>query len=119
MISSLSYLSLPSTDGISPRRVKELEEENARLQVLSAKGEKYDDLVSNVEQLRLRLSVVEKRERELAVELAHQTATNLAVKTESHDLNLPPSPYSSYAATGQPSIITVMVRELLAHKMGN
>lgn len=90
-----------------------------RLQVLAAKGKKYDDLLSNTEQLRLRLSVAEKRERELTMELANQTATNLAVKTESHDLGLPPSSYSPYGAIGQASIITVMVRGLLAYETGN
>lgn len=111
---------LLSIDGISLSRVGELEEENSRLQALAEKGKKYDDLLSNLEQLRLRLSVAEKRERELTVKLANRTAANLAVKTESHDLNLPPTSYSSYAAPiGQASIITVMVRNLLAHKLGN
>ncbi|KAH0829156.1 hypothetical protein J3R83DRAFT_2665 [Lanmaoa asiatica] len=95
-------------------RVKQLEEENLRLQALAEKGKKYDDLLQNMEQLRLRLSIAEKRERELTAEVANRTAANLAVKTESHDLNFPPTSYSSYAAMGQPSIITVMKQSLLS-----
>lgn len=110
MIPSVLCLSLPFINGISPRHVKELEEENSRLQALAAKGKKYDDLVANAGQLRLRLSMAEKRERELTAELANQTARNLAVKTESHDLCLSPSPYSPYATPDQASNITVMVR---------
>lgn len=112
-------LALPSVDGIPLSHVKELEEENSRLQTLAEKGKKYDDLLQNMEHLRLRLSMAEKRERELAVELANRTGANVALKTESHDLNLPPISYPSYAATSQSSIITVMVRELLARETEN
>ncbi|KAF8141204.1 hypothetical protein EV363DRAFT_1150844 [Boletus edulis] len=92
-------------------RVKELEEENSRLHTLAEKGSKCDDLLSNLEQLRMRLSVAEKRERELTVELANRTAANLAVKTESHDSNLSPI---SYGAIGQSSIISIMRESLLS-----
>jgi len=95
-------------------RVKELEEENSRLHTLADKGSKCDDFLSTLEQLRMRLSVAEKRERELTVELANRTAANLAVKTESHDSNLSPISCSSYGAIGQSSIISIMRESLLS-----
>ncbi|KAG9312110.1 hypothetical protein JVU11DRAFT_7397 [Chiua virens] len=65
----------------------------------------------------LRLSVAEKRERDLTVELANRTAANLAMKTESQDFNLSPTSYSPYVGAGQASIISIMVRELVACDM--
>jgi len=95
-------------------RVKGLEEENSRLQALAERGKKYDDLLLNMEQLRLRLTVAEKRERELNAELANRSMANMGVKTEPYDLNLPPTSCSSYAAAGQSSTITVMKQSLLS-----
>ncbi|KIJ65935.1 hypothetical protein HYDPIDRAFT_110042 [Hydnomerulius pinastri MD-312] len=87
--------------------VKELEEENLRLQTMAEKGSSYDELRLEVEQLRLRLSAAEKRERELTVELARGSAPNTPVKTEAHDHSLPPAPYAQSALTSQNSAATL------------
>ncbi|KAG1739123.1 uncharacterized protein EDB91DRAFT_1248883 [Suillus paluster] len=73
-------------------RVKELEEDNARLQAASKRG--HDGLLSEIEQLRARLSASEKRGRELKAELSRRS--DVHVKTENYDHCLTPvSPSAS------------------------
>ncbi|KAH7883223.1 hypothetical protein F5I97DRAFT_213121 [Phlebopus sp. FC_14] len=83
-------------------RVKELEEENARLSVIAEKGSTQSDLLSEINQLRLRLLAAEKRERELSVELSRNPFTAVSVKTEIQD-NVPVAPRSPSASRTQPS----------------
>ncbi|KIJ15526.1 hypothetical protein PAXINDRAFT_99404 [Paxillus involutus ATCC 200175] len=88
-------------------RVKELEEENSRLLTIAKKGNRYDELLCEMEHLRLRLMASEKRERELAMELASNSAHNQPVKTESHDHIFPPASYPPFAPLGQNTAASV------------
>ncbi|EGO00851.1 hypothetical protein SERLA73DRAFT_159500 [Serpula lacrymans var. lacrymans S7.3] len=91
-------------------RVNELEQENARLQALSQSGSGYEDLLSEIEQLRSRLSDAEERERELSAELAQKSVQAVPVKVEHYEQSVPPtssarsvpmsSPHKSGASLG-------------------
>lgn len=77
-------------------RVKELEEDNVRLQTVAKRGHAYDELLSEVEQLRARLSASEKRGRELKAELSRRSISDVHVKTENYEHSLTPvSPSAS------------------------
>ncbi|KAI0302351.1 hypothetical protein B0F90DRAFT_1816560 [Multifurca ochricompacta] len=75
-------------------RVSELEQENARLQELVAaqKSASYEgksrDLMSEIEQLRVRLAAAEQRERELSTQLSTNKRP-LSVKTELSEPRMP------------------------------
>ncbi|KAG2069659.1 hypothetical protein BDR04DRAFT_1156505 [Suillus decipiens] len=71
-------------------RVKELEEDNLRLQTTAKRGHAYDDLLLEVEQLRGRLSASEKRGRELKAELSRRSIGDVHVKTENYEHSLTP-----------------------------
>ena len=74
-------------------RVAELEQENARLQALAQKPASHDgnprELMSEVEQLRVRLAAAEQRERELSSQLSKRP---MPVKTELSEPRLTTSP---------------------------
>lgn len=75
-------------------RVKELEEDNARLQGAVKRG--HDELLSEIDQLRIRLSASEKRGRELKAELSRRSMSDVHVKTEGYEHCLTPvSPSAS------------------------
>lgn len=77
-------------------RVKELEDDNVRLQTAAKRGHAYDELLSEVEQLRTRLSGSEKRGRELKAELSRRSISDVHVKTENYEHSLTPvSPSAS------------------------
>ncbi|KIK94772.1 hypothetical protein PAXRUDRAFT_827663 [Paxillus rubicundulus Ve08.2h10] len=88
-------------------RVKELEEENLRLLNIAKKGNRVDELLCEMEHLRLRLMASEKRERELAMEFASNSAHKQPVKTESHDHIFPPASYPPFAPLGQNTAASV------------
>ncbi|KAL4079257.1 hypothetical protein J3A83DRAFT_4208329 [Scleroderma citrinum] len=62
-------------------RVRQLEEENARLQHLTEKGSQHDELRSEIDHLRMQLQAAEKRELNLSMEIARHS-TPLSVKAE-------------------------------------
>ncbi|KAI6009828.1 hypothetical protein EDC04DRAFT_2962726 [Pisolithus marmoratus] len=62
-------------------RVRQLEDENARLQQLAQKGNQYEELRSEIEHLQAQLQAAEKRELNLSMEIAGHSAS-LAVKAE-------------------------------------
>ncbi|KAH9953840.1 hypothetical protein BC827DRAFT_1262356 [Russula dissimulans] len=74
-------------------RVAELEQENARLQLLAQKSASHDgnsrQLMSEIEQLRARLAAAEQRERELSSQLSNRP---VALKTELSEPRVPASP---------------------------
>lgn len=77
-------------------RVKELEEDNVRLQAAAKRGHAYDDLLLEVEQLRTRLSASEQKGRELKAELSRKSISDVHVKTENYEHSLTPvSPSAS------------------------
>ncbi|KAG1824340.1 uncharacterized protein BJ212DRAFT_520297 [Suillus subaureus] len=77
-------------------RVKDLEEDNVRLQTAAKRGHGYDELLLEVEQLRTRLSASEKRGRELKAELSRRSTSDIHVKTENYEHSLTPvSPSAS------------------------
>jgi len=88
-------------------RVAELEQENARLQVLAQKSASHDgnscELMSEIEQLRARLAAAEQRERELNSQLSNRPA--VALKTELSEPRLPASPvrHPAFPAQVKPS----------------
>lgn len=84
-------------------RVKDLEEDNARLQTAAKRGHAYDELLSEIEQLRTRLSASEKRGRELKAELSRRSMSDIHVKTESYEHSLTPvSPSASLPTHSHP-----------------
>lgn len=67
-----------------------------RLQTAAKRGHAYDELLSEVEQLRTRLSGSEKRGRELKAELSRRSISDVHVKTENYEHSLTPvSPSAS------------------------
>lgn len=67
-----------------------------RLQTVAKRGHAYDELLSEVEQLRARLSASEKRGRELKAELSRRSISDVHVKTENYEHSLTPvSPSAS------------------------
>ncbi|KAH7908942.1 hypothetical protein BJ138DRAFT_1156432 [Hygrophoropsis aurantiaca] len=72
-------------------RVKELEEENARLLSIAQNGNGDDELLLEVEKLRSRLFAADKREQELRAELARKSIRDVAIKAEHYERSLSPS----------------------------
>jgi len=61
-----------------------------RLQAIAKRGTTYDELLSEIEQLRACLSASEKRGRELSAELARRSISDVHVKKENYDYALTP-----------------------------
>ncbi|KAH7928665.1 hypothetical protein BV22DRAFT_1030413 [Leucogyrophana mollusca] len=102
-------------------RVKELEDENVRLQGISQKGNGHDELYSEVEKLRSRLSAAEKREQELRAELSRRSISDTPVKAEHYEGGLsssclPPmtSPNKSGAGLGLMQALLCALPSLLS-----
>ncbi|KAI6046445.1 hypothetical protein EDC04DRAFT_2888114 [Pisolithus marmoratus] len=74
-------------------RVRQLEDENARLQQLAQKGNQYEELRSEIEHLQAQLQAAEKRELNLSMEIAGHSAS-LAVKAEMGVGRLSPAAHS-------------------------
>lgn len=82
------------------RRVRQLEGENAHLQQLAERGAQYDDLRSEIEQLRTQLQAAENRELQLSMELTGHSATSSTVKTAMNDcLSSASDPLESQASS--------------------
>lgn len=61
--------------------MKQLEDENARLQHLAERGNQHEDLHAEIDRLRMQLQAAEKRELNLSVEISRNSAP-MAVKAE-------------------------------------
>lgn len=79
-------------------RVRQLEDENARLQQLAQKGNQYEELRSEIERLHAQLQAAEKRELNLSMEIARHS-TPLAAKAEMGVDRLSPAVHSSEPQT--------------------
>lgn len=79
-------------------RVRELEDENARLQQLAQKGNQYEELRSEIEHLQAQLQAAEKRELSLSMEIARHS-NPLAVKAEMAVDCLSPAAHSPESQT--------------------
>ncbi|KAG6335490.1 hypothetical protein ID866_3597 [Astraeus odoratus] len=82
-------------------RVKQLEEENARLQHLVEKVDQHEELCSEIERLRVRLQAAEKRELNLTMEIARRSTPVVKAEATSDCLSPavqpPEQPISSVA----------------------
>ncbi|KAI6116011.1 hypothetical protein F5141DRAFT_1212617 [Pisolithus sp. B1] len=79
-------------------RVRQLEDENARLQQLAQKSNQYEELRSEIERLHAQLQAAEKRELNLSMEIARHS-TPLAAKAEMGVDRLSPAVHSSEPQT--------------------
>jgi hypothetical protein len=70
-----------------------------RLQTAAKRGSTYDELLSEIEQLRACLSASDKRGRELSAELSRRSMSDAHVKKENYEHSLTPvSPSASLPA---------------------
>jgi hypothetical protein len=106
----LSENLLTFTFTLSYSRVAELEQENTALRALTQNGShasshpKSDDkLLSEIEQLRIKLAAAEKRQSELNAELERQAeARHSAIKVEAAEPQFPPSTTARSAPVSTP-----------------